>query len=63
MQFAYRYYLSIYVSVRPSVSLSVYCCTALVDLGHFSSFLIYTQSVGLLGWGISPSQGRYLYTD
>jgi hypothetical protein len=21
----------------------------------------YTQSVGLLGWGISPSQGRYLH--
>jgi hypothetical protein len=25
------------------------------------SFLIYTQSVGLLGRGISPSQGRYLH--
>jgi hypothetical protein len=21
------------------------------------------QSVGLLGWGISPSQGRYLHTE
>jgi hypothetical protein len=25
-----------------------------------SSFLNHTQSVGLLGWGISPSQGSYL---
>jgi hypothetical protein len=23
---------------------------------------LFTQSVGLLGWGISPSQGRYLHT-
>jgi hypothetical protein len=29
-------------------------------LFHFS-FLILRQSVGLLGWGIIPSQGRYLY--
>jgi hypothetical protein len=28
---------------------------ALVNLGHFLSFLIYTQSVGFLGRGISPS--------
>jgi hypothetical protein len=34
-----------------------------LDLGRFFSFLIYTQSVGLLGRGISPSQGRYLHTD
>jgi hypothetical protein len=33
-----------------------------VDLGRFFSFLIYTQSVGLLGRGISPSQGRCLHT-
>jgi hypothetical protein len=31
--------------------------------GRFFSFLIYTQSVGLLGRGISPSQGRNLYTE
>jgi hypothetical protein len=29
-------------------------------LFHFS-FLILRQSVRLLGWGMSPSQGRYLY--
>jgi hypothetical protein len=34
-----------------------------LDLGRFFSFLIYTQSVGLLGKGISPSQDRYLHTD
>jgi hypothetical protein len=45
-----------------SVYLSVYDSTALVDLGCFFSFLIYTQSVELLGPGNSPSQGRYLHT-
>jgi hypothetical protein len=35
----------------------------LVDLGRFFSFLIRTQSVGLMGRGISPSQGRYLPTE
>jgi hypothetical protein len=35
----------------------------LLDLGLFFSFLIFfTQSVGLLGGLISPSQGRYLHT-
>jgi hypothetical protein len=29
----------------------------------FSVSYSYTQSVGLLGRGISPSQGRYLHTD
>jgi hypothetical protein len=40
----------------------IYGSTALVDLGHFFSFLIYTQSVGHLGRGISPLQGHYLHT-
>jgi hypothetical protein len=47
-------YLSIYLSICGS--------TALVDLGLFFSSLIYTQSVGLLGRGISPSQGQSLPT-
>jgi hypothetical protein len=34
-----------------------------MDLATFFRFLIYTQSAGLLGRGISPSQGRYLYTE
>jgi hypothetical protein len=37
--------------------------TALVGLGRFFGSLIYTQSVGLLGRGISSSQGRYLNTE
>jgi hypothetical protein len=32
-------------------------------LAAFSAFYSYTQSVGLLGRGISPSQGRYLHTE
>jgi hypothetical protein len=36
-----------------SIYLSIYGSTALVDLGRFFSFLIYTQSTGLLGRGIS----------
>jgi hypothetical protein len=35
----------------------------LLGLGRIFNFLIYTQSVGLLGRGISPSQGRYLHTE
>jgi hypothetical protein len=42
--------------------LSLYGSTALVNLGRFFSFLIYTQSVGLLGRVINPSQGRCLHT-
>jgi hypothetical protein len=38
------------------IYLSLYGSTVLVD-----SFLIYTQSVVLLGRGISPSQGCHLY--
>jgi hypothetical protein len=45
-----------------NVFLSLYGSIDLVDLGRFFSFLIYTLSVGLLGWGNSPSQGRY-YTQ
>jgi hypothetical protein len=43
--------------------LSIYLgLTAFMDLGRFFSSLIYTQTVGLLGRWISPSQGRYLHT-
>jgi hypothetical protein len=45
-----------------SFFLSFYGFTALVGLGGFFSSLIYTQSVGLLGRVIRPSQGRYLHT-
>jgi hypothetical protein len=40
--------------------LSICGSTALMDLGRFFSFLIYIQSVGLLGRGISPSQTELL---
>jgi hypothetical protein len=50
-------------SIPPSFRPSIYGCTVLVELGSFFSLLIYTQSVGLLGRGISPSQGRYLQTE
>jgi hypothetical protein len=51
-----------------SVCLSVYlfsCCSNLeqrASVKRFVSlqFLNLRQSVGLFGWGISPSQGRYL---
>jgi hypothetical protein len=43
------------------ISLSVF--TALSTLTAFSGFLIYTHTVGLLGRGISPSQGRCLHTE
>jgi hypothetical protein len=58
-------YVSIYlrVSIYLSIYLSIYGSTALVDLGLFFSFLIHTQSVGLLGRGISPSPGCYLHTE
>jgi hypothetical protein len=44
------------------VCLPTYLPIAHVDLGRFFSFLIYTQSIGLPGRGISPLQGRYLHT-
>jgi hypothetical protein len=50
-----------YACIYISVCLSVYVSTAFVDLGLFFSFLIYTQSIGILGQDISPSQGRYLH--
>jgi hypothetical protein len=34
-------------------NLSIYGSTAFVELGRFFSFLIYTQSVGLLGRGLA----------
>jgi hypothetical protein len=65
--FALWYYNLITISLQGyrdlSIYLSIYGFTALVDLGRFFSFLIYTQSLGLFGRGFSPSQGRYLHTD
>jgi hypothetical protein len=44
-------------------SILLWLYSPLLDLGRFFSFLIYTQSVGLIRWGISPSQGRSLCTE
>jgi hypothetical protein len=58
--------MSLHTSLhRPtiSLSLSIYGSTALC--WALSAFLVswsFTQSVALLGRGISPSQGRYLHT-
>jgi hypothetical protein len=44
--------------------LLLWLCSLLLGLGRFFSFLIlYTQLVGLLGQGISPSQDLYLHTE
>jgi hypothetical protein len=56
------------ISIHPSIYQSVYSCYS--SLEHRASvkrfvslqFLNLRQSVGLLGQGTSPSQGRYLYT-
>jgi hypothetical protein len=53
--------LSIYLTIYLSIYLWLY--RPLLGLGRFLSFLIYTQAVGLLGWGISLSQGRYLHIE
>jgi hypothetical protein len=50
-----------------SLSLSLFPVAPIWSRGHPSnasfhfSFLIRRQSVGLLGWASSPSQGRYLH--
>jgi hypothetical protein len=50
--------------LKPCHNLSIYGSTVLLlDHGRFFSLLIYTQSVGLLGLGISPSEGRYLHSE
>jgi hypothetical protein len=53
----------VYIPTLPESTLSTYTTTALMDLDQFFSFLIYTQSVGLLGRSTSPPQGRYLHTE
>jgi hypothetical protein len=53
------YFVTI-ISIYLSIYLWLY--SLLLGLGCFFIFLIFTQAVGLLGWGISPSQGRWLYT-
>jgi hypothetical protein len=49
------------VSYNGSISLLLY--SSLLDLGRYFNFLIFLQSVGLLGRGINRSQGRFLHTE
>jgi hypothetical protein len=51
------------ISEAKTLILSIYGSTALYwILTAFSVSSSFTQSVGLLGRGISPSRGRYLHT-
>jgi hypothetical protein len=58
----YSIHLSIYLSVCLSVCLSM-ALQPFAGPWPLFSFLFFTQSGGLLGRGISPSQGRYLHTQ
>jgi hypothetical protein len=50
-------------SMKQLLSMYLWLYSPLLELCRFiCSFLIYTQSVGLLGRGISPSKGRYQHT-
>jgi hypothetical protein len=56
-------YLPTYPPTHLSIYLSIYGSIALCwTLASFSVSWSFTQSVGLLGRGISPSQGSYLHT-
>jgi hypothetical protein len=62
--FSLSIYLSTCLSVCLSVCLSIYDSTALCwTSAAFSVSWSFTQTVGLLGMVIGPSQGRYLHTE
>jgi hypothetical protein len=54
--------LSIYLSVYLYI-FDLWLYSLLLDLGRFFSFVISSQSAGLLGRGISSSQGLYINTE
>jgi hypothetical protein len=56
-------YLSIYLSIYLPIYLSIYGSTALLWTLTVFQHLNPIQSAGLLGRGISTSQGRYLRTE
>jgi hypothetical protein len=45
-----------------SMHMYLWLYSPFLDLGRYFSY-IYTRSVGFLGREMSPSQGRYLYTE
>jgi hypothetical protein len=48
--------------IKPRIK-TICCSSAPVNLGRYSLSSSYTQSAGLLGRGIIPSQGRYLHAE
>jgi hypothetical protein len=56
-------YLSIYISIYLSIYLSNSLEPFVGPRPLFQFLSLFTQSTGLLGRGISQSQGRYLHTD
>jgi hypothetical protein len=66
--FSYIIYLSIHLSIHPSTYLSLFLllplwAQSIRETLRFTQFLNLRQSVGILGRGISPSQGCYLHTN
>jgi hypothetical protein len=59
----HEFLLTYFHPLRSSSSSSSMALQPLWALAAFLSSLIYTQSVGLLWWAISPSKGRYLHTE
>jgi hypothetical protein len=57
----YIIYLSIYLLVSIYLAVVVESTVGIWPLCNF--LLLYIHSVGLLGRGISPSQGRYVHTE
>jgi hypothetical protein len=50
------------IILHPALSISMSLQPFVAPLPLFSFLILYTLSVGLFGWGISPSQCRYIYT-
>jgi hypothetical protein len=56
--------IAITTTTTTTISTYLWLYSPLLGLDRFLSFFIFfTQSVGLLGREISPSQGRYLHTQ
>jgi hypothetical protein len=53
----------IYPLPKPGTSIYLRVYSPLLDFGGFSIPWSFTQSIGILGRGISPSQCRYLHTQ